>query len=99
MYILPSANDQYYTGSTNNLIRRIAERESGVDANFTKNNLPLKLVYVKEFERVQDAFKKEKQVQGWSRAKKEALVGKDFDALHKLAECQNESHFKNIKAK
>lgn len=99
MYILLCANDQYYTGSTNNLVRRIAEHESGEGANFSKNNLPVKLVYFEEFDRVEDAFKREKQIQGWTRAKKEALIRKDFDTLRKLAECQNESHFKNYKGK
>jgi putative endonuclease len=44
---------------------------------------------------VADAFYREKQVQGWSRAKKIALMNSDWDRLHILAECQNHSHYKN----
>jgi putative endonuclease len=45
---------------------------------------------------VVDAFEREKQVQGWSRAKKIALMNSDWDRVHILAECQNESHYKNF---
>jgi putative endonuclease len=45
---------------------------------------------------VANAFYREKQVQGWSRAKKMALMRSDWDSLHILAECQNESHYRNF---
>ncbi len=62
-------------------------------ANHTAKRLPVKLVYAEEFERVADAFYREKQVQGWSRAKKMALMEGDWDRLHILAECQNATHY------
>ena len=96
-YILLCANEKYYTGSTNDIDRRLKEHQSGNGANFTKNNLPVQLVYCQEFERVEQAFRREKQIQGWSRAKKEAMIRSDFNELHKLAECKNETHFKNRK--
>lgn len=74
MYILECANGQYYTGSTVNLERRFLEHQAGKGANFTKKHLPVTLVYYEEFTRVQEAFYREKQVQGWSRKKKEALI-------------------------
>jgi len=37
----------------------------------------------------------EKQVKGWSRKKKEALINEDIELLRKLAACKNESHYKN----
>jgi putative endonuclease len=49
------------------------------------------LAYYEEFDRVEEAFKREKQVQGWSHAKKKALIEKDYEKLHELAECRNES--------
>jgi len=95
MYILECANGQYYTGSTNNLKLRIEQHQRGEGANFTKKHLPVKLVYFEEFARVQQAFYREKQVQGWSRKKKEALIYGFKDRLHILAECKNDTNFRN----
>ncbi|WP_218776714.1 hypothetical protein [Nostoc sp. T09] len=53
----------------------------------------MKLVFCEYYERVADAFEREKQVQGWSRKKKQALIVGDTNLLHKLAECQNETHY------
>lgn len=74
MYILLCSNGQYYTGSTNDLERRIVEHNNGEGANFTRKHLPVELIYYEEFDRVDEAFYREKQVQGWSRKKKEALI-------------------------
>jgi putative endonuclease len=93
MYILLCANGQYYTGSTNDLERRLAQHQSGEGANFTRKHLPVKLVYFEEFQLVSDAFYREKQVQGWSRAKKEALINGERNKLHELAECKNNTRF------
>ena len=95
MYILECSNGAYYTGSTNNIELRMQQHQSGNGANFTKKHLPVHLVYSEEFERVQDAFYREKQIQGWSRKKKEALINGFLEKLHELAECKNETHFKN----
>lgn len=95
MYILECANGLYYTGSTNNLKLRIEQHQRGEGANFTRKNLPVKLIYFEEFQRVEQAFRREKQVQGWSRKKKEALIHGFKETLHDLAVCQNETHFKN----
>ena len=74
--------------------RRLAQHQMGEGANFTKKHLPVKLVYFEEFQLVSDAFYREKQVQRWSRAKKEALINGDKNKLHELAECKNESSFR-----
>jgi putative endonuclease len=57
----------------------------GLGANFTKKHLPVKLVYFEVFDRVDLAFLREKQVQKWSKAKKEALIDKDFEKLKSLS--------------
>ena len=86
MYILQCANDQYYTGSTKKpLDKRVDEHQRGEGANFTKKHLPLKLVYYEEFSRIEDAFKREKQVQNWSSKKKEALITGESDLLKGLS--------------
>ena len=91
MYILKCANGSYYTGSTIDLERRLEQHKNGEGAKFTKKHLPVELVYVEEFSKIEDAFYREKQIQGWSRKKKEALIAGNFDKLHELAECKNET--------
>ena len=74
MYILECADGSYYTGSTTNLELRLQQHQSGEGANHTRKRLPVQLVYYEEFDRIDEAFYREKQVQGWSRRKKEALM-------------------------
>ena len=85
MYILKCANGSYYTGSTSDLEMRVEEHKNGLGANFTRKHLPVELVYVEEFSRIEDAFCREKQIQGWSRKKKEALIAGNFDKLKEFA--------------
>ncbi len=74
MYILECSDGSFYTGSTTNLERRLSQHQNGRGANYTRKRLPIKLVYCEEFDRVEEAFWREKQVQGWSRGKKKALI-------------------------
>ena len=97
MYILECADGSYYTGSTNNLDLRLQQHQSGEGANHTKKRLPVKLVYAEEFDRIDEAFYREKQVQRWSRKKKEALIKGMPEELHNLAECMNTTHYKNYR--
>jgi uncharacterized protein len=96
LYILECANGAYYTGSTKYLNLRLQQHQNGEGANFTKKHLPVKLVYYEEFQRIDEAFYREKQIQGWSRKKKEALMSGFVNKLHELAECKNETHFRNV---
>jgi putative endonuclease len=91
MYILKCANNTYYTGSTKHLELRIKQHQSGEGANYTKKHLPVELVYYETFERIDFAFNREKQIQNWSRKKKEALINGDSNELKKLAICQNDT--------
>ncbi len=87
MYILQCTDDSYYTGSTvidppARTWQHNHDDERGAD--YTRRRRPVRLVYVEEFPRIEDAFLREKQVQGWSRAKKKALIdyrGEDLPAL------------------
>ena len=92
MYILECSNGSYYTGSTKYLDHRIQQHQSGEGANHTKKHGPVKLLYFEEFDRIDHAFDREKQVQRWSRKKKKALIDGDFKKLHFEAECKNETH-------
>lgn len=90
MYILQSNDGSFYTGSTNDLARRIEQHKNGEGAEYTKLHSPVKLVYYETFERVDLAFEREKQVQKWSRAKKIALIKSDFELLKKLSKSKSE---------
>ena len=85
MYILECSDGSYYTGSTKYLAKRFMQHSRGEGANHTKKRLPVKLVYVEEYDRIDTAFYREKQVQGWSRKKKEALIAGMYDTLPKLS--------------
>ncbi len=85
MYILECADGSYYVGSTNNLERRIWEHNEGIGAKYTARRRPVKLVYAAEFASIAEVYEREKQVQGWGRAKREALIRGDYAALPALA--------------
>jgi putative endonuclease len=85
MYILKCSDDSYYVGSTKNLDLRIAQHQSGKGSRYTSGRLPIELVYGEEYDRVSDAYYREKQVQNWSRAKREALIDAKPDLLPALA--------------
>jgi putative endonuclease len=85
MYILLCADGSYYTGSTKNLQQRIEQHQNGEGANHTKKHLPIQLVYYEEYDRIDYAFEREKQIQKWRRKKKEALINGEFEELHLLA--------------
>ena len=96
VYILLCSNGKFYTGSTTDLEKRLAAHQAGLGANFTRKYLPFKLVYVETFERVDEAFEREKQIQGWSHRKKKALINSDINSLQKLSECANATHVNSI---
>ncbi len=85
MYILECADGSYYTGSTWNLEKRLWQHQNGEGANYTKKRLPVKLVYCEPYDRVEDAFRREKQVQGWSRRKKKVLIEGNSEKLIELS--------------
>ncbi len=85
MYILECGDGSYYTGSTQDLKRRLWEHQNYKGANYTKKKQPLKLVYYEEYSRIDEAFYREKQVQGWRHEKKKALVEGINQTLPELA--------------
>jgi predicted GIY-YIG superfamily endonuclease/mevalonate kinase len=85
VYILECSDGTYYTGSTIDLELRIKQHQEGQGANHTKKRLPVTLVYFEEFQRIDDAFYREKQIQGWGRKKKEALIKGNPNKLPELS--------------
>ena len=85
VYILRCADGSYYTGHTTNLEMRLAEHQSGEFNGWTRNRLPVELVFAQEMPDKDQAFLAERQIKKWSRAKKEALIAGDWDMLRWLA--------------
>jgi len=82
-YMVLCADGSYYVGSTkaDSLDRRISEHNAGTFGGYTATRRPVTLVWAAQFDRIDDAFFLERQLKGWSRAKKQALVRGDWNAL------------------
>ena len=75
VYIMTNRNKNVlYVGVTNNLKRRIIEHESGLDKGFSKKYNCNYLIYYEEFRSIHKAIKREKELKGWRRSKKDALI-------------------------
>jgi putative endonuclease len=85
VYILKCRDGSYYVGSTVNLERRLTEHNAGVGAEYTRHRTPVELAWAHELPRVDEAFLLEKQIQNWSRAKREALIEGRFADLPGLS--------------
>ena len=82
IYIIECSDGSYYTGVTNNYERRFKEHCDGVDPFcYTYDKRPLKLLYVEWYHDIRQAIAREKQLKGWSRKKKEALMKGDMKTL------------------
>lgn len=97
VYILECSDGTFYTGSTKDLSVRLDQHHNGFGANYTKRRLPVKLIYSEMFTTISEAFYKEKQIQGWSRKKKIALIENKIEKLPDYSACKNDSHYKNKK--
>ena len=85
VYILRCADGSYYVGSARNLESRMRQHGEGGGSAYTKSRMPVELVWAAETPRATQAYAIERQIHGWSRAKKEALIRGDFDAIQMLA--------------
>jgi putative endonuclease len=73
-YILKCFDDSFYVGSTKDIYRRLNQHQNGSGAEYTKRRLPVELLYYEEYSRIDTVFYREKQIQGWSRKKRKALI-------------------------
>jgi putative endonuclease len=85
VYILRCADGTLYTGSTTDVQSRERKHNAGVGAKFTAARRPVRVVYSEVHESRSAAQRREAQVKGWTRAKKEALVAGDVRQSHSLA--------------
>jgi predicted GIY-YIG superfamily endonuclease len=84
-YMLRCADGSYYVGHTDDLEGRMARHADGTFGGYTARRRPVTLAFAEASDSREDAFRRERQIKGWSRAKKEALVNGDWEALRRLA--------------
>jgi len=95
VYILRCSDNSYYTGVTNDIDRRLSEHQEGVNPkSYTYNKRPVVLVFLENCININEAIDFEKQIKGWIRRKKEALIERNYDKLKELAICGNNSSHK-----
>jgi putative endonuclease len=87
VYMLRCSDDSFYVGSAtgDDLTRRIAEHQTGAYPGYTYTRRPVRLVWSEHFDRITDAIAVERQLKGWSRAKKEALIKGDGTRVQQLS--------------
>lgn len=82
VYILKCSDNSYYVGVTNNLESRFFQHQEGVNKTcYTYSRRPLELKYFEIIENNLQAIKREKQIKGWTRIKKEALINQNWENL------------------
>ena len=86
VYMVRCADGSYYVGSTRAALeQRIAEHNGGKFDGYTAARVPVTLVWAQEFQMITDAIAAERQIKGWSRAKKQALIAGAFGRIQSLA--------------
>ncbi len=95
IYIILCNDGSYYTGLTDDLVRRFEEHKTGYyETCYTFSRRPLVLKYYETIPFLKDAVERESQIKGWSKAKKKALTEGNFHKLQLLSQCNNFSHHK-----
>ncbi|MFZ5881377.1 MAG: GIY-YIG nuclease family protein [Chloroflexota bacterium] len=86
VYILECSDGTYYTGSAVDVEQRLWQHQQGVSRTaYTYTRRPVKLVWCsEEVERFSEALQYERQIKGWSRAKKQALIANDYGKIHEI---------------
>ena len=88
VYMLRCVDYSYYLGHTDNLEHRVAQHEAGEIPGHTQGRRPVRLVFAQEFPTRGEAVAAERQLKGWTRAKKEALILENWDRVKLLARNQ-----------
>jgi putative endonuclease len=84
-YMLHCRGGYFYVGHTDDLDRRIGDHKSGLMSGFTADHLPVELVWSQDFVTRDEAKAAVRQIKGWSRAKKLALIRGDWPQISVLA--------------
>jgi predicted GIY-YIG superfamily endonuclease len=91
VYILLCADNSYYTGHTDNLETRVAAHERGEIPGYTFTRRPVHLAFAQDFPTRGEALAAERQINGWSQRKKEALIKGELERLPELARPSSET--------
>ncbi len=92
IYMLHCSDDSFYIGLTSDVSRRVAEHETGaIPKAYTHSRRPVQLVWVGEFPPHEEACAFERQIKGWSRAKKKALIDNDWNKIHQIVKDEREN--------
>ena len=89
VYMLRCSDGSFYTGHTDNLDLRIAQHQTGETGGYTASRLPVELVFAQECATREEALAAERQLKGWSRAKKQAMIRGNWDEVRQLAKRKN----------
>ncbi|HET6603197.1 MAG TPA: GIY-YIG nuclease family protein [Xanthomonadaceae bacterium] len=84
-YLLRCADGSFYAGHTDDLELRLAAHQAGEIEGYTQTRRPLELVWSQAFVTREEALAAERQIKGWRRRKKEALVAGDWDEIRRIA--------------
>ena len=85
VYILRCSDDSYYVGHTDNLEARVGAHMAGLVGGYTAKHTPVTLEFAEDFPTRIDALERERQIKGWTRRKKEALINRDWEGLQRLS--------------
>jgi putative endonuclease len=100
VYIVKCSDNSYYTGVTNNLELRVYQHNTSEDDSaYTYSRRPVELVFYEPFKDINQAISFEKQIKGWTRKKKEALIASNWDKIKELAKCINSTSHLHYKEK
>ena len=84
VYILRCADGSYYVGFSDDPVERVKTHNESRGALHTAKHLPVTLVYTEPCRDIDSARKRERQIKRWTRAKKEALIARDYALLKRL---------------
>jgi len=85
VYLLRCADGSYYAGHTDDLQKRVVEHQAGYGSDWTVRRRPVELAWCEYLPTRDEAFAFERRLKGWTRAKKEALIARDWERVHQLA--------------
>jgi predicted GIY-YIG superfamily endonuclease len=85
VYMLKCRDGSFYTGHTDDLEKRLWQHETGIGCSYTRKRRPVSLVYSESFNARIEALASERQIKGWCRKKKEALIRGDWTEISRLS--------------
>lgn len=98
VYILRCSDGSCYTGHTDNLEKRMVEHQAGEIPCYATKRLPVEMMFSQEFQSRAEALERERQVKGWGRAKKEAMIRGNWAEIKRLARSGRPSALRKLMA-